>query len=151
MLLVGFLMSRTKESNFLNELNNGRGRVYADLFANAEKINHLPENLVARVAYQESRFRPDIITGETTSRAGAVGIMQIVPRWHPTVDPTDPVDSIAYAGTYLKYLRNQAGSWELALAAYNWGIGNLNEKGIQAAPDETINYVAEISADVRLA
>ncbi len=51
-------------------------------------IYNLPKNLLARVAYQESHFRPSIINGTQKSSKGAVGIMQIIPKWHPNVDPT---------------------------------------------------------------
>jgi soluble lytic murein transglycosylase-like protein len=114
----------------------------------AEIEYNLPENLLVRVAYQESRFRDDIISGETESSAGALGIMQIVPYWHPNVDPLNPEEAIFYAAKYLSNLRSQTGSWSMALAAYNWGIGNLNKKGFDKAPTETKNYVTQIAGDV---
>lgn len=115
-----------------------------------EDAYDIPRDLLARVAYQESRFRDDIISGATTSDAGAVGIMQIVPRWHPDVNPRDPYASIHYAGKFLSSLYKQFGSWKLALAAYNWGPGNvakyLNQPG--KWPQETLDYVTQISRDV---
>ncbi len=113
----------------------------------AEHREGIPHNLLARVLYQESRFRPDIINCKTVSAAGAKGIAQIVPKWHPGVNPCDPWESIDYAASYLAQLRHQAGSWERALAAYNWGIGNLKRHGMAGAPAETRNYVASIKAD----
>jgi len=121
---------------------------YLDLLHDAERENGMPENLLVRVAYQESRFRDDIITGKTVSSAGALGIMQIVPRWHPNVDPLNVPEAINYAGAYLARLRRITGSWAMALAAYNWGIGNLNNKGFDKAPTETKNYVSQIANDV---
>lgn len=121
---------------------------YLGLLRQAEERHGLPENLLARVAYQESRFRDDIINGETVSSAGAVGIMQIVPRWHPSVDPLNVPDAIDYAASYLASLKASTGSWEMALAAYNWGPGNLSRKGFSQAPKETRDYVAQISEDV---
>jgi soluble lytic murein transglycosylase-like protein len=115
-----------------------------------EDAYDIPRDLLARVAYQESRFRDDIISGRTVSSAGAVGIMQIVPRWHPEIDPKDPYASIHYAGKYLAGLRKQFGSWKLALAAYNWGPGNL-AKYLNAPgtwPQETLDYVSQILKDV---
>jgi soluble lytic murein transglycosylase-like protein len=126
----------------------------ADIMA-AEYQNGMPQYLLARLLYQESRYRWDIISGETTSSAGAVGIAQIVPRWHPNIDPLDPVASIHYAAAYLTKLKNQFGDWETALAAYNWGMGNVNNamktsgyKWLASAPTETQNYVSEIWGDV---
>lgn len=128
-----------------------KGRITA-----AEIREGLPHNLLARLLWQESKFRPDIISGATVSSAGAIGIAQIVPRWHPDVDPRDPWASIDYAARYLRDLRRQTGSWEMALAAYNWGIGNLNKalntygraNVLAYAPRETRNYVSDITGDV---
>lgn len=114
----------------------------------AEDENGLPRNLLARVLYQESRYRDDIISGETISSAGAVGIAQIVPKWHPDVDPLNPYASIHYAARYLASLHRQFGNWREALAAYNWGPGNVSRKGLERAPLETRNYYGQILADV---
>ncbi|WP_417551811.1 transglycosylase SLT domain-containing protein [Marinomonas fungiae] len=121
----------------------------------AEYLNGIPSGLLGRLLYQESRFRPDIISGDTKSSAGAVGIAQIVPRWHPDVNPTDPYASIRYAGSYLAKLKSQFGDWETALAAYNWGWGNVTnakqEYGsnwLSHAPTETQNYVSQIWGDI---
>ena len=128
---------------------------YAADIAAAEINNGIPNKLLARLLYQESRFRDDIISGEKKSSAGAIGIAQIVPKWHPKVNPYDPRDSIYYAAEYLSSLYRQFGSWRRALAAYNWGPGNLSEaiqtagdNWISIAPRETQNYVTQITADV---
>jgi soluble lytic murein transglycosylase-like protein len=115
-----------------------------------EDANDLPRDLLARVAYQESHFRDDIISGAKVSSAGAVGIMQLIPKWHPSVDPLNPYDAISYAGQYLRQLFNQFGSWKLALAAYNWGPGNVAKyvNRPDQWPQETLHYVSEITKDV---
>jgi len=125
-----------------------RAAPYAEAIGAAEVKFSLPTGLLGRVLYQESRFRPDVIEGRTVSSAGAVGIAQIVPRWHPGVDPRDPFASIEYAAGYLRKLFDRFGSWADALAAYNWGPGNLARLGLGAAPSETRDYVREIAADV---
>ncbi len=127
---------------------------------NAETTNGLPFNLLGRLLYQESRFRPDIISGETRSAAGAIGIAQIVPKWHPTVDPFDPVASIRYAGRFLAQLKKQLGTWDKAVAAYNTGAGNVQKAlarsstsgrdWLEHVADETRNYVSDILGDVGL-
>lgn len=129
---------------------------YRQAVTAAELREGLPHDLLARLLWQESRYREDIINGSVVSSAGAQGIAQIVPRWHPNVNPLDPFASIDYAARYLRDLRRQTGSWPLALAAYNWGIGNLNnaltkygrQNVLAYAPKETRNYVTEIAADV---
>ncbi|MCL4315637.1 MAG: lytic transglycosylase domain-containing protein, partial [Gammaproteobacteria bacterium] len=117
----------------------------------AEDANAIPRGLLVRLAYQESRFRADIISGAVRSSAGALGIMQIVPRWHPGVDPLDPFASITYAAGYLARLKRKFDTWERALQAYNWGEGNLSRwlaGDIQTMPSETRNYSAQILADL---
>ena len=121
----------------------------------AEYLHGMPKYLLARLLYQESRYRTDIITGETVSAAGAMGIAQIVPKRHPSVNPLDPVASIYYAAKYLTKLKDRFGDWETALAAYNWGQGNVNSamkssgyKWLDSAPTETQRYVSEIWGDV---
>ena len=128
---------------------------YAADIAAAEWQNGIPPNLLARLLYQESRFRDDVISGTQTSGAGAVGIAQIVPRWHPDVDATDAVASIHYAANYLAGLFERFGSWDKALAGYNWGptavaksIDSYGPNWLSFAPTETQNYVAQISKDV---
>ena len=131
------------------------GRKFLPAFIQAERMYNIPPNLLGRIAYQESRFREDIIYGKVKSPANAVGLMQIIPRWHPDVDPTDPFDSINYAGYYLRKNYDRFGSWDKALAAYNWGptilsktIGTHGDAWIHFAPKETQDYVAEITEDV---
>lgn len=116
----------------------------------AERIYALPASLLARVLYQESRFRPDIVNGATRSPVGALGIAQFMPATARElgVDPLDPDQAIDAAGRYLRRLYDRFGDWSLALAAYNWGQGNVARRGLGAAPAETRNYVAEISADI---
>jgi soluble lytic murein transglycosylase-like protein len=131
---------------------------WRDTFAAAAETWSLPPGLLEAVAYRESRFREDIIDGRTRSSAGAVGIMQIIPRWHPEVGEAgalDPARAIPYAAKYLRQNFNRFGSWQLALAAYNWGPANqekdlLDQIAGNEWPAETRVYVAEISANAQL-
>lgn len=131
---------------------------YRPLFASAGAAYRLPPGLLEAVAYAESRFREDIITGQVRSSAGAVGIMQIVPKWHPELGEAgalDPAQAVPYAARYLRAHFERFGSWRLALAAYNWGQGNL-AKAIKAGtpnawPAETVAYVNGITTNAGLA
>ena len=118
-----------------------------DFQAATEKY-HLPAFLLIRQAQQESGFDPHAIN----TSSGAQGILQIVPRWHPNVNPFNAPEAIDYAAQYMRYLYNKFGTWEEALQAYNWGEGNLAKfqaGKIQYMPDETKNYYTNIMKDVR--
>lgn len=112
--------------------------------AKAELSNGLPAGLLDKIAIAESNYRADIVNGKTVSNKGAVGLMQIVPAMHPTAKPLDPIASVAYAGKYLGSLYKRFGDWPRAVAAYNWGQGNVASLGLKAAPAETKNYVMKV-------
>lgn len=126
---------------------------YIDALKRAESSYSLPPTLLTRMAYIESGFS----SSAYNPKSGATGILQIIPKYHANVDAKNPYDSINYAGAYLKDLYNKLGSWEKAIAAYNWGIGNVT-KAVQMhgadwlnfAPTETRNYVANVKAVIDL-
>lgn len=123
---------------------------YAGMIAASEARNGIPRDLLARLLYQECRWRDDIISGRTVSPVGAQGIAQFMPatarEWG--VSPLDPQSAIDGAGRYLKWLYTKFGSWSEALAAYNWGIGNVQRQGLTKAPRETRLYYSQILGDV---
>lgn len=122
---------------------------YAMKISAAESAYGIPDGLLARVLWQECRWKPDVISGRVKSPAGAIGIAQFMPdtarEWG--VDPYDADSSIDGAGRYLRWLRRQVSSWAEALAAYNWGIGNIKKRGLSAAPAETRAYYTSILRD----
>lgn len=109
-----------------------------------ERRYGLPENLLARLLYQESNFNP-----EARGSAGEIGIAQFLPATAADyqIDPADPIQSIDAAALYLRALARETGTWWNGLVAYNWGIGNVNRKGTDAAPQSTITYANSILAD----
>lgn len=130
---------------------------YAALFKFIEEDRGLPPNLLLRLAQQESFFNP-----LATNPSGAQGMMQLIPKFHPGIDPFKPEEAIPYAGSFLKQQHDRFRSWRAALAAYNWGPGNVS-KALAAhgddidavlrdvnVPLETRNYVAQITADVNV-
>ena len=100
---------------------------YAALIAAAGSKYDLPVDLLARLLWQESRYREDIITGAVRSRVGAVGIAQFMPATAAEmgIDPLNVEQSIDAAAKYLRRLYNSLQVWDKAIAAYNWGIGNV--------------------------
>lgn len=130
---------------------------YLAAIRQAERAQGLPADLLVRVLDQESRYRADIIDGRVSSRVGAKGIAQVMPLTArdpgygvpPLADPLNPFAAIPWAAQYLAALRRRFGNWPQALAAYNFGPGNVLAG--KTWPLETRNYVAQITSDVRVA
>lgn len=126
---------------------------WAALLQSVESSLGIPATLLTRMAWIESRFNP----GAYNAKSGATGIMQIVPAVHAGVDAKNPQAAIPYAGNFLKQLYNQFGDWEKAIAAYNWGPGNLQKDIAKnganwkaGLPAETANYIAQVNAVIDL-
>lgn len=124
-----------------------RGKYYESIITAAELKHGLPAGLLMRMAWAESSFRPDAV-GQTTRYGTAKGMFQLIDttaEWLK-VDPFNVASAADGAGRYMKYLYGRFASWPLAVAAYNWGEGNLSNalKGTKNAPRETIDYVAKI-------
>jgi len=106
----------------------------------------LDPSLVVAVANQESGGNPNAV-----SPAGAQGVMQLMPataQQFGVTDPFDPAQNIDAGVRYLAQLMNQFGDPQLALAAYNWGPGNVAKYGTSNWPAETANYVSSILTKV---
>jgi soluble lytic murein transglycosylase-like protein len=109
----------------------------------------VPADILAWLLWKESRYNPAIISGEKRSYVGALGIAQFMPataveELGSVQAALDPAQAIPGAARYLRKLYNRTGSWSEALAAYNWGIGNVTRKGMARAPAETRDYVDTI-------
>lgn len=123
---------------------------YQDSIATAAERHGVPVAILAWLLWKESRYNPAIINGSKRSRAGALGIAQFMPatareELGSAEAALDPDTAINGAARYLSRLCDRLdGDWRLALAAYNWGIGNVQRKGIDAAPAETVDYYTAI-------
>lgn len=97
-------------------------------------------DVFVRQIQQESGFNPN-----ARSPAGAQGIAQIVPRFHPGVDVTDPYQSLDYAARLMRSnLDKYRGDYARALAAYNAGGGAVDRYGGVPPFEETQRYVDTI-------
>lgn len=137
------IASREKEPLLISCANNQKD--YLKALRRAEIKYRMPKGLLTQVAYHESNFDPKAL-----SHKGAVGIMQIVPKWHPEVNARDPYASIDYAGKHLTELKNRFDDWEMALAAWNWGPKNLMDNSFNTAPTETRNFVRKVMEKVQV-
>jgi soluble lytic murein transglycosylase-like protein len=126
------------------------GEEYLPLLNAAEDTYALPRDLLARVAYQESHWRTDIVDGTVKSPTGAVGLMQLEPQFFPGAGADWRAD-ILTAAKYLANLHHEFQDWQLAIAAYDWGPGDVAKyrAGIyKVLPTETFNYVHAVFTDV---
>lgn len=89
------------------------------------------------------------------SKKGAAGLMQLMPSTAADLgvtDPYDPAQNIdAGVRYYAQQLKKYGGDEAKALAAYNWGPGNVDKFGenyAKVAPKETKDYVRKITAQM---
>jgi len=139
-----------------------RSRKY--LFHIVEELErrNMPTEL-ALLPFIESAFNPQAV-----SSARAAGMWQFMPATGKDYDlkqnffrddRRSVLDSTRAALDYLQKLYGMFGDWHLALAAYNWGEGNVsraiqrNQRAGREAgytdlnmPDETRNYVPKLQA-----
>jgi hypothetical protein len=107
----------------------------------AERFSVDPD-LIRGVIKAESNFKV-----HSTSPKGAMGLMQLMPGTAQDLgvkDPYDPYENVMGGTRYLKGLLDRyGGNVDRALAAYNWGMGNV-EKHPDRLPRETITYISRI-------
>ncbi|MGH8248876.1 MAG: transglycosylase SLT domain-containing protein [Gammaproteobacteria bacterium] len=109
----------------------------------------LPSSLLHAVITAESAYDP-----EAVSRAGAVGLMQLMPetaRRYGVGNRRNPSENINGGTRYLRDLLQMFNNnLVLALAAYNAGENAVKENGNQVPPyRETRNYVNKVIAFYR--
>ena len=145
-------------------VNRSMTRSSRYLFYIVQEVNarNMPTE-IALLPFVESAF-----VTHAKSSAKAVGLWQFMPATGKDFRLTqnvfrderrDVLQSTDAALDYLQRLYNQFGSWELALAAYNWGAGNISKaqkRNLAAGlpidyqsltmPRETRNYVPKLMA-----
>jgi hypothetical protein len=123
----------------------------AALFGALERQYGLPRGLLDSVWYAESSRGQ----GTMISPAGAQGHFQFMPATAKQYGVTDPFDLVQSADgaarMYRDLLKQNNGDLNGALAGYNWGQGNLQKNGIDAAPAETREYIRKVRSGMGLA
>ena len=117
---------------------------FSSKIAEVARRYQVPEALLHAVITIESAYDPNAI-----SRAGAVGLMQLMPetaRRYGVANRRNPTANLSAGTRYLKDLLIRFDSnLELALAGYNAGENAVEKFGNQIPPfDETQNYVRKV-------
>jgi membrane-bound lytic murein transglycosylase D len=143
-----------------------RAGKYKEMISKNLRDQGVPQDLIY-LAVAESGFQPQALN----ARSGAGGMWQFMPTgayglarngwFDERFDPQK--SSLAYA-KYMKTLYNQFGDWYLAMAAYDWGPGNVQRAVMRTGyadfwelyrrnvlPGETKNYVPGIIAAIIMA
>jgi membrane-bound lytic murein transglycosylase D len=143
-----------------------RAGKYKEMISKNLRDQGVPQDLIY-LAVAESGFQPQALN----ARSGAGGMWQFMPTgayglarngwFDERFDPQK--SSVAYA-KYMKMLYNQFGDWYLAMAAYDWGPGNVQRAVMRTGyadfwelyrrnvlPGETKNYVPGIIAAIIMA
>ncbi|HBQ0505887.1 TPA: lytic transglycosylase domain-containing protein [Klebsiella pneumoniae] len=133
---------------------DAKGRAFlqamAGEFGALEGKYGLPAGLLSSVAGTESGGDPLAV-----SPKGAKGPFQFMDGTARDLglkgmDVYDPHKSADAAARYLRYLLDATGGdLEKTLASYNWGLGNVQKKGMDNLPSETRNYVPKVMAGMR--
>jgi membrane-bound lytic murein transglycosylase D len=157
---INFFANTTKGHNTIVHSLSRAGR-YKAMIQRVLAQEGVPQDLIYQ-AVAESGFQPQAVNG----RSGAGGMWQFMPwgsyglarnGWYD--ERFDPEKSTRAYARYIKELYNQLGDWYLAMAAYDWGAGNI-QRAVQRTgyadfwelyrrnnlPAETKNYVPIILA-----
>ncbi len=150
---------------FFQNSPRGRGTIvaslermgrYKDMIQRVLREEGVPQDLIYQ-AFAESGFRPQAVN----PKSGAAGMWQFMPWGTYGLDHTawyderfDPEKATHAYAREIKKMYDQLGDWYLAMAAYDWGPGNI-QKAVQRTgyadfwelyrrnnlPQETKNYV----------
>ncbi len=143
-----------------------RAGKYKEMISKNLRDEGVPQDLIY-LAVAESGFQPQAMN----ARSGAGGMWQFMPTgayglarngWFD--ERFDPEKSSKAYAKYMKMLYDQFGDWYLAMAAYDWGPGNVQRAVMKTGyadfwelykrnvlPAETKNYVPGIIAAIIMA
>ena len=164
-------MNNPQEMEQLRWLSARPDYVHRSMARSSRYLFYIVQEVNARNMPTEIALLPFVESAFVThakSSAKAVGLWQFMPATGKDFQLTqnvfrderrDVLQSTDAALDYLQRLHNQFGSWELALAAYNWGAGNVakaQKRNLAAGlptdyesltmPKETRMYVPKLMA-----
>jgi membrane-bound lytic murein transglycosylase D len=164
-MVVGYINFYQGRGRGTMETGLRRSGQYTTMARKIFREEGVPEDIVW-LGQIESTWRPN-----ARSWAAASGLWQFIPgtgsrfglRQTAYVDERNSFEKATRASAqYLKWLHNRFGNWELAMAAYNTGEGNIDRAIARAGTadfwtiypyiaQETRNYVPNILATILIA
>ena len=115
-----------------------------EIVGKASRRYQIDPGLIKAVIKAESNFNPNAV-----SPAGARGLMQLMPgtaRGLGVTDSFNPEQNVMGGTRYLRQMLDRYdGNLESALAAYNWGPGNVDKRG-SFLPRETRDYLVKVKS-----
>ena len=124
--------------------STGKSAPYETSIVEHSRRQQVAADLVRAVIQVESAFNPVAVSSK-----GAMGLMQLMPATAVELgvaNPFDPDQNIRGGVQYLRRLLDRYnGNVELALAAYNAGMGNVEKYGDVPPFKETKQYVKKIT------
>lgn len=137
--------SASQSSSFQTVLEEKLSSSQTDMdvfFEEASSRYGVSVSLLKAVAKAESNFNASAV-----SPAGAIGVMQLMPKTAASLGVSDPYDArqnIMGGAKYLSENLERFGDVELALAAYNAGPNSVTKYGGVPPYTETQNYVKKV-------
>jgi soluble lytic murein transglycosylase-like protein len=135
-------MAATTPQLAVNSFPVAMPQYLATIISDAGAQFKVDPNLIAAMAFKESRFNPTAV-----SWRGAQGILQLMPNTAKSLGVTDSFDAkqnVFGAAKYIKYLLDRFdGNIDMAVAAYNAGPERVAKEGPRATA-EAIDYVAVV-------
>ena len=167
--VAGYINAFANSRSFTAHMRSSLQRAgrYRQMIQTVLKEEGVPQDLIY-LAVAESGFQLQVVN----AKSGAGGMWQFMPfqgayglqRNGYFDERFDPEKSSHAYAKYIKTLYNQFGDWYLAMAAYDWGPGNVQRAVMRtgyadfwqlyrrnAFPRETANYVPQILAAVIMA
>lgn len=141
-LLNSVIANGTEKTNYTK---NDRSQIL-NLINKVARENGVDEKLVQALVKQESGFNPN-----AKSKAGAMGLMQLMPSTAKALGVNDPYNAAQNVQGGVKYLKSMLNKYNgnviLALAAYNAGPNAVDKYSGVPPYKETQNYVKSILAN----
>ena len=143
----------SRESQIIDRYYADQQPSLREAHTDRDNIDHLIDQVAAKVSLSPELIR-SVVTAESAydpaavSPAGARGLMQLMPdtaRELGVQDSFNPLENLLGGSRYLKQLLDKYdGDLDRALAAYNWGQGNVDRHGLAKMPEETRHYLVKI-------